>query len=99
MPLSLPAATFWIAVVLCAVAQLAILRSVLVARHVPAAGTRAPSASRRTEIAWAVIPALALAATLAVTWQAVQEARAPRFEFTPAPADASPPPLPAAPSA
>jgi heme/copper-type cytochrome/quinol oxidase subunit 2 len=55
-------AIFWIAVAACLVAQVAILRSVVV--------TRSGSAARRaTEIAWAVAPAVALALVLAATWR------------------------------
>ncbi len=72
-------ATFWVAAVACAVAQLAIVRSVLVARA-PAAnpGDEAPRvappspARRAGEVAWAVVPALALAGVLVLTWQAVR---------------------------
>jgi hypothetical protein len=49
---------FWVAVCLCGVAHLAIIRSIV--RSVP---------RRRTEIAWAVIPAVALAAVLVMTWR------------------------------
>ena len=63
-------AIFWIAVVACAFAQVAILRSVLGARQ-PAlpADARVAPARRAVEVAWAVIPALALAAVLALTWR------------------------------
>ena len=49
---------FWTAALVCGVAHVAILASVL--RSAP---------RRRLEIAWAVIPALALAAVLVVTWR------------------------------
>ena len=63
-------AIFWIAVVACAVAQIAILRSVLGARQpeLPADARVAP-ARRSVELAWAVIPALALVGVLALTWR------------------------------
>lgn len=51
---------FWVAVCLCGIAHLAIVRSVL--RAAPA---------RRREIAWAVIPAVLLAAVLVMTWHRV----------------------------
>jgi heme/copper-type cytochrome/quinol oxidase subunit 2 len=71
-------ATFWVAAVACAVAQAAIVRSVFVAR-VPAAGPagdvpRAAGARRAPEVAWAVLPALALAGVLALTWRAMHPA-------------------------
>jgi hypothetical protein len=51
---------FWVAVCVCGIAHLAIIRSVL--RSAPA---------RRQEIAWAVIPAVLLAAVLVMTWHFV----------------------------
>lgn len=49
---------FWAAALVCGVAHVAIVASVL--RSAP---------RRRLEIAWAVIPALALAAVLVMTWR------------------------------
>jgi predicted membrane protein len=49
---------YWVAVCVCGLAHLAILRSIV--RSVP---------RRRTEIAWAIVPALALAAVLVMTWR------------------------------
>lgn len=51
-------AFFWLAVSICAVANLAIIRSV-------ARSTR----HRRMEIAWAIIPAFVLVAVLVMTWR------------------------------
>ena len=70
MSSSVADAIFWIAVVACAVAQVAILRSVLGARQpeLPADARIAP-ARRSVEVAWAVIPALALVGVLALTWR------------------------------
>jgi heme/copper-type cytochrome/quinol oxidase subunit 2 len=49
---------FWLAVFTCGIAHLAIVRSVArSARH------------RRMEIAWAIIPALLLAAVFVMTWR------------------------------
>ena len=58
--LSLAVATtlFWAAALVCGVAHAAILASVV--RSAP---------RRRLEIAWAVIPALVLAAVLVMTWR------------------------------
>ena len=60
-------AVFWIAVACCVVAQVAILRSVMAARR----GAVSPPARQGREILWAVLPALALAATLLLTWRAM----------------------------
>ena len=51
---------FWAAVCACGIAHLAIVRSV-------AMTTR----RRPTELAWAVIPAIVLAAVLVMTWRAM----------------------------
>jgi hypothetical protein len=61
---------FWIAAVACAIAEAAILRSTF-------AGQRAnrselvPVSPKSGELAWAVIPALALCAVLLATWQRI----------------------------
>ena len=70
-------AVFWIAVVACAVAQGAILRSVLVARQpeLPA-GARVAPARRSAELTWAILPAVALAGVLALTWRTLHPAAA-----------------------
>jgi len=72
-------AVFWIAVGCCAVAQLAILRSVLrasPARHSPVQDGSAvdpgSAVHRAIDIAWAVIPGFALAAVLLYTWRAMR---------------------------
>jgi heme/copper-type cytochrome/quinol oxidase subunit 2 len=65
---------FWIAAVACVIAELAILRSTFAARRANKSEL-VPSSSQRGEIAWAVIPALALGVALTATWQRV-EARA-----------------------
>jgi heme/copper-type cytochrome/quinol oxidase subunit 2 len=78
-------ATFWVAAVACAVAQLAIVRSVLIARApegVAEPDARLDPARRRPvrragEVAWAVVPALALAGVLVFTWRAVRQAASP----------------------
>jgi hypothetical protein len=64
-------AIFWVAVAACLVAQVAILRSVVV--------TRAGSTARRAaEIAWAVAPAVALALVFAATWRTLHPGAAAR---------------------
>jgi heme/copper-type cytochrome/quinol oxidase subunit 2 len=68
-------AIFWIAVACCLIAQVAIVRSVLMS---PARVPDAPptTAGRRAaEIAWAVLPGIALAAVFVYTWQAMHAAR------------------------
>jgi heme/copper-type cytochrome/quinol oxidase subunit 2 len=62
---------FWIAAAACAVAQLAILRAVVAPRRSAESPTTIPQSPRGTEILWAVIPAIALAALFAVTWRAI----------------------------
>jgi heme/copper-type cytochrome/quinol oxidase subunit 2 len=62
---------FWIAAFACAVAQIAILRSTYAARRVEKSAL-VPAAAARGEIAWAIIPALGLAALLVLTWQRIE---------------------------
>lgn len=70
-------AVFWLAVVLCTVAQLFILKAVLFPGPVPAEGPAADGraagrllpASRPLEIAWAVLPAIALVWMFVWAWQ------------------------------
>lgn len=71
MSLSLADAIFWIAVACCGIAQLAIVRSVLISpARVP--DSQPTTAGRRfVEIAWAVLPGIALAFVLLVTWRAM----------------------------
>jgi len=71
MSLSLADAIFWVAVACCVIAQLAIVRSVLVSpARVP--DSEPTSKSRRiVEIAWAVLPGVALALVLLLTWRAM----------------------------
>jgi len=62
LPPALPAVVlFWTAAVVCAVAHVGILRSVLRAKQ-----------RRVTEIAWAVLPAVALAVVLLMTWRTMR---------------------------
>ncbi len=79
MPLSPADAIFWVAVACCAVAQWLILRSALRApdaeRGPPAGGGGVPATRRAAEVAWAVLPAIALALVLAATWRAIHPPR------------------------
>ena len=76
MRLTFADAIFWVAVVCCAVAQVAILRSVFAARGPaaggPGAGSVMPPMRRGLEVLWAVVPALGLALVLALTWRAIR---------------------------
>jgi heme/copper-type cytochrome/quinol oxidase subunit 2 len=65
-------AIFWVAVVACLVAQVGIIRATRATTHaartvVPAASHRA--ATRAEEIAWAVLPVIALVVALVLTWR------------------------------
>jgi heme/copper-type cytochrome/quinol oxidase subunit 2 len=62
---------FWIAAVACVIAEIAILRSTFASRS----GNKSelvPSSSPRMEIAWAVIPAIALMIVLTATWERIE---------------------------
>ena len=63
-------AIFWVAVVSCLVAQIAIVRSVLRMRgEIPAGGLPRPRTG--IEIAWVIVPAIALAGVLVLTWRTI----------------------------
>jgi heme/copper-type cytochrome/quinol oxidase subunit 2 len=62
---------FWIAVLACAVAEAAILWSTFIAQRANKSEL-VPASSRSGEIAWAVIPPLALCAVLVATWQRIE---------------------------
>ena len=73
MPISFADAIFWVGVVSCAVAQIAILRSVLRTRRArdtgAGGGHEVPRPRFAVEVAWAVVPAIALAMLLVATWR------------------------------
>jgi len=79
MPFSLADAIFWVAVACCVVAQAAIVHSVVISpsqsRVADAAGP-ASSARRLGELAWAVLPGIALGVVLAFTWRAMHAPQA-----------------------
>jgi len=75
MPHPVATILFWISVACCLVAQVLIVRSVVAARGLPAARPELPRARGSVEIMWAVVPAIALAAVLFVTWRAIGERR------------------------
>jgi heme/copper-type cytochrome/quinol oxidase subunit 2 len=62
---------FWIAAVACVIAELAILRSTFTARRANKSDL-VPSASPGGELAWAIIPALALGVLLIATWGRIE---------------------------
>ena len=62
---------FWIAAAACAIAEVAILRFTFATRSANKSEL-VPTASRSGEIAWAIIPALALIVVLGATWQRIQ---------------------------
>jgi len=90
MPALLSDAIFWIAVVCCAAAQLLILRSVFAARGAGPASSL-PPVRRPLEIAWALLPAVALALVLAMTWRAMHPAPRDVRTLPPLPADQAEP--------
>jgi heme/copper-type cytochrome/quinol oxidase subunit 2 len=69
---------FWSSVACCLVAQVLIVRSVLGARHLPAASAGLPRSRDAMELFWAIVPAVALGVLLLFTWRAIdlREARA-----------------------
>jgi hypothetical protein len=74
MSFSFADAIFWIAAACCAVAQVAILHSVIVSpARTPDAGD-ATVARRAGEIAWAVIPGVGLALVMIWTWHTMHGA-------------------------
>ena len=66
---------FWIAAVCCVVAEVAILRATATARYVPPPDPNLPAVRRPVEIVWAVVPAVALALVLWLTWLAIHAPR------------------------
>lgn len=69
MPFRLTDAIFWFSAICCAVAQAAILRSVIVAPlKVPDSGSSS-IARRATDIVWAILPGVALVAIFLFTWR------------------------------
>jgi hypothetical protein len=62
---------FWVAAVLCVVAELAILRYAFAPPGDPGSQAGVPQSPRGLEMIWAIIPAVILAMLLAATWRAV----------------------------
>jgi heme/copper-type cytochrome/quinol oxidase subunit 2 len=71
MSFSLADTIFWVAVACCVIAQLAIVHSVVISpARVP--GSQPTTMLRRVaELAWAVIPGVALGFVLVFTWRAM----------------------------
>jgi heme/copper-type cytochrome/quinol oxidase subunit 2 len=76
MPFSIADAIYWTAVACCAIAQLAILRSVLVSPARVGEPAATSMAHRVIEVAWAVLPGIALAVVFALTWKAMHASSA-----------------------
>jgi heme/copper-type cytochrome/quinol oxidase subunit 2 len=74
MSLRIADAIFWIAVACCVVAQLAILQSVIVSPARSADREPASATRRGAEIAWAILPGVALAVVFVFTWHAIHVA-------------------------
>ena len=62
---------FWAVVVVCTIAQAAILRSTLLSRG-PAPTAPTPTPHLAGELLWVLLPAAVLALTLVLTWRAMQ---------------------------
>ncbi|MHB1223075.1 MAG: hypothetical protein ACYC2G_03370 [Gemmatimonadaceae bacterium] len=89
MPSSAAVALFWVAVGLCALAQMALLHSFFLGSSRPSRETTA--IFRATETTWAVVPALVLVVLLALTWQAMHPSASRQWQMmVPASAPASP---------
>jgi hypothetical protein len=74
MSISLADTIFWIAVACCSVAQIAIVRSLFVAAPAdapPDVAMPRASAARGSELVWSILPGIALAYVLFVTWRAI----------------------------
>lgn len=71
VPAAFVPALFWIAVGLCAVAQVFILRAVFRALPAPPVSSSVPAPKRWPEILWAVLPVFGLAAAFYGAWLAL----------------------------
>jgi heme/copper-type cytochrome/quinol oxidase subunit 2 len=75
MSFRLADAIFWVAVACCSIAQLAILRSVIISPIRANRETPPTPARRAAEVAWAVLPGVALAVVLVFTWRTMHASR------------------------
>ena len=62
---------FWIAAVACVIAEAAILRSTFMGQRA-SRSELVPVSPKSGELAWAVIPVLALCAVLSATWRRIE---------------------------
>ena len=74
MTFSIVDAIFWVAVACCAIAQSAILHSVVVSPAQAGESTKTSMTRRVVEIGWAVLPGIALAVAFVYTWRAIHTA-------------------------
>jgi heme/copper-type cytochrome/quinol oxidase subunit 2 len=72
-------AIFWIGAIACAIAEVMILRSSFAATRENKSAL-VPTASRSSELAWAILPAILLSILLLATWRKV-EARAAHLQM------------------
>ena len=70
LTLSLAEAIFWIAALACIAAQFALLRSSFRIKK-ESRSELVPASPRSVELAWAIVPALALSVILVMTWRKV----------------------------
>ena len=68
---SLAEPIFWVAAVICIVAEIAILRSAFMTHPDTPDSASLPHSGRGLEMIWAIVPAIVLAILLAATWRAV----------------------------
>lgn len=80
MPSTAAVVLFWVAVGLCALAQMALLHSFFLG---PSRPSRESTATfRATETTWAIVPALVLVALLALTWRQMHPGASRQWQFT-----------------
>lgn len=78
---------FWLAVALCAIAQVCIVAGAARTSREPAEGSPVPRPARWSEVGWTIVPALGLAAVLWFTHQAIEAHEAPAGAVAPAVAE------------
>jgi heme/copper-type cytochrome/quinol oxidase subunit 2 len=86
MRLSFADGLFWSSVACCAIAQIFILRSIGAGgrRRAPdSGGSGVPQPRGVVEMIWALVPAIALAALLMVTWRAMRDRAEPAAPAAP----------------